>query len=130
MVPAPSEACTSVSQKLWLCRQWLKSYSEAGAAKSAALASDNALATALQQTGIVTRIQQVFVQTKVANGGQADALRGVILKLLTDKPSVRRADVLDTARAEDINVSDGTYQKVMKDLCTSRGNVWSLKSGA
>ena len=116
--------------EIWLCRQWLRSYSDAGAAKSAASASDDALHNALQQTGIVTRVQQVYVQTKVANGGQADALRGVILRLLTDKPNVRRADVMDTARAEDINVSDGTYQKVIKDLCTSRGNVWSLKSGA
>ena len=116
--------------ELWLCRQWLKSYSEAGAAKSAAFASSDALHNALQQTGIVTRVQQVYVQTKVASGGQADALRGVILRLLTDKANVRRGDVMETARAEDIIVSDGTYQKVMKDLCTSHGNLWSLKSGA
>lgn len=112
------------------CRGWLTSYDGAGAARSGASASDQSLHTALLKTGIVTSVKQIYVQTKVANGGPADALRGVLLDMLKDKPNVRRADVLDTARAEGVSVSDGVYQKVMKDMCTSRGNVWTLKAGA
>lgn len=111
-------------------RGWLTSYDGAGAARSGASASDQSLHTALLKTGIVTSVKQIYVQTKVANGGPADALRGVLLDMLKDKPNVRRADVLDTARAEGVSVSDGVYQKVMKDMCTSRGNVWTLKAGA
>jgi len=43
---------------------------------------------------------------------------------------VKRSEVFDSARAEGLNVSDGVYQKVVKELCTSRGNLWSLKTGA
>ena len=92
--------------------------------------SDKLLHTSLLKTGVVTSVKAVYVQTKVANGGIADALRGVLLNLLKDKPGVKRSEVFDSARAEGLNVSDGVYQKVMKELCTSRGNLWSLKSGA
>ncbi len=113
-----------------LCRDWLSSYSDAGAAKNAASANDQSLHTALLKTGIITAARQVYVQSRVANGGPADAFRGVLLNILKGKSGVRRAEVLDVARAEGVNVSDGVYQKVMKDLCTSKGNVWTLKTGA
>lgn len=78
----------------------------------------------------MTHVQHVYALTKTASGAPADALRGVVLNTLRDKPNVRRADVFDAARAEGLNVSDSVYQKVMKDLCTSKGNLWTLKTGA
>lgn len=111
-------------------RQWLSTYGEAGSARDAAAVSNKLLHTALLKTGMVTSVKAVYVQTKVANGGIADALRSVLLNLLKDKPGVKRSEVFDSARAEGLNVPDGVYQKVMKELCTSRGNLWSLKSGA
>lgn len=112
------------------CRDWLLAYNEAGAAHTAASAADQSLHNALLKTGMITNVKQVYALTKAANGGPADALRGVLLNTFKDKPNVRRADVFDAARAEGLNVSDGVYQKVMKDLCVSKGNVWTLKTGA
>ncbi|KAL3132492.1 hypothetical protein ABBQ32_009040 [Trebouxia sp. C0010 RCD-2024] len=111
-------------------RDWLSAFKEAGAAQGAASADNKSLHNALVKTGLVTHVKNVYALTKAANGGPADALRGVLLNILRDKPNVRRADVFDAARAEGLNVSDSVYQKVMKDLCTSKGNVWTLKVGA
>ena len=108
----------------------MSTYAEAGPARDAAAASDKLLHFALLKTGMVTSVKQVYVQTRVAKGGLADALRGVLLNLLKDKPGVKRSEVFDSARAEGLNVSDGVYQKVMKELCTSRGNLWTLRNGA
>ena len=113
-----------------VCRDWLSAFREAGAAQGAASADNKSLHNALVKTGLVTHVKNVYALTKAANGGPADALRGVLLNTLRDKPNVRRADVFDAARAEGLNVSDSVYQKVMKDLCTSKGNVWTLKLGA
>ena len=111
-------------------RDWLSAFKEAGPARGAASANDKSLHTALVKTGMVTHVKSVYALTKAANGGPADALRAVLLNTLKDKPNVRRTDVLDAARAEGLNVSDSVYQKVMKELCISKGNVWTLKTGA
>lgn len=110
-------------------RKWLKASAQGGLAETSASASDNALHNALLKTDVVTSVKQLYLQKEVASE-PANALRGVLIGLLKEKPNVRRADVMDAARAEGVNISDGIYQKVMKDLCTSRGNIWTLKSGA
>ena len=116
---------------LFVCRDWLSAYNEAGAAQAAASANSKSLHNALVKTGLVTHVKNVYALSKAFNGGPADALRAVLLNTLRDKPNVRRTDVLDAARAEGLqNVSDTVYHKVMKDLCTSKGNVWTLKTGA
>ena len=112
------------------CREWLEGYKEAGAAQGAAAATNQSLHNALLKTGMTTHVKQVYALTKAATGGPADALRAVLLSILRERPNVRRADVFDAARAEGLNVSDSVYQKVMKDLCTSKGNVWTMKTGA
>lgn len=119
-------ACNSL-----VCRDWLLAFKEAGAAQAAASASNKCLHNAIVKTGMVTHVKSVYALTKASNGGAADALRAVLFNILRDKPNIRRTDVLDAARAEGLqNVSDSVYHKVMKDLCTSKGNVWTLKTGA
>ena len=120
---------TFLTLRSLLCRKWLKASAQGGLAETSTSASDTALHNALLKTDVVTSVKQLYLQKEVASE-PANALRGVLVGLLKEKPNVRRADVMDAARAEGVNVSDGIYQKVMKDLCTSRGNIWTLKSGA
>ena len=113
------------------CRHWLSTYEKAGAAGDLASADDHQLHNALTQSGLVLSVKKVYFLKKVtASGGPADSLRGLLASLFQDKSGVRRAEVMDTARAEGLSISDSLYQKVIKDLCTSRGNIWSLKTGA
>lgn len=111
------------------CRHWLSSYDEAGAAGNLATADDHQLHTALMQTGLVLSAKKLYFLKNLSNGGPADALRALLARLFQDKSGVRRAEVMDSARAEGLNISDSLYQKVIKELCTSRGNIWSLKTG-
>lgn len=112
------------------CRHWLSTYEEAGAAGDLASADDHQLHNALMQTGLVLSAKKVYFLKKVSNGGPADALRALLANLFEDKSGVRRAEVMDAARAEGLSISDSLYQKVIKELCVSRGNIWSLKTGS
>ena len=91
-------------------------------------ASDPALHAAIVATGEIVSIRQSYA-LRVTNNPTTDPLRAVVLHLLEERETVKRSDVTDAAIARNINVSDAMYQRVMKELCTSRGSNWSIKTG-
>lgn len=56
--------------------------------------------------------------------------RDLVIELLKDKEQLRKNDVKDLASQKNLEVNDGLYGKVMKELCSSRGALWTLKSSA
>lgn len=92
-------------------------------------ASDADLHTAISKCGEFTCIRHRYVLCSLENPS-IDPLRSLILEILQEKEQVRRAEVSTLAKAKGVPVSDPLYVKIMKDLCTSRGSVWTLRPGA
>lgn len=44
-----------------------------------------------------------------------------------DSPNLRKAEVSSAAAAGGIPFEEKVYAKVMKELCTSRAGVWSMR---
>jgi DNA-directed RNA polymerase-3 subunit RPC5 len=109
-------------------RNWLQDYADAGTAKDAALLTDKALHEALLATGQVANAKMVYFW-KSHGDAKADALRAMIVEMLREKDSVRRNDVFDAAKAGSVEITDGLYNRIIKELCMSRGNQWLLKTG-
>ncbi len=65
-----------------------------------------------------------------AGDAKLDALRGSVVELLRERDYVRRNDVFDNAKALSIEITDSLYNRVIKELCSSNGNQWRLKTGA
>jgi len=95
---------------------------------TAATASDAVLHAAIMGAGDYLCIRKTYTKRLVGNVS-VDSIRTIVLELLQDKEQLRRSDVVDAATARGIAMTDGLYQKVMKELCSSRGSVWSLKAG-
>lgn len=51
----------------------------------------------------------------------------MVIELLKEQEQLRRSDIVEAAKAKGLAVSDTLYSKVVKELCTSRGSIWSLK---
>lgn len=62
-----------------------------------------------------------------------DALRRVVIDLLRGGPpaaKLKKADVFEAAKlALKRDITNNEYNKVMNDICVSRGSAWVLKSG-
>lgn len=101
----------------------------ADAAKDAASLGDRQLHEALLATGLVVCIKKVYVMAK-APKPDMDPFRNCVLELLKDKDSVKRVDITKHAELLGIAVTDSLYNRVVKDLCVSRGTLWQIKSGA
>jgi DNA-directed RNA polymerase-3 subunit RPC5 len=56
------------------------------------------------------------------------ACRDIVIELLKGQEQLRRSDIVEAAKQKGLSVSDTLYSKVVKELCTSRGSIWSLKS--
>jgi DNA-directed RNA polymerase III subunit RPC5 len=97
--------------------------------KAVTSASETGLHEGVVASGEIVCIKQRYMKRSVGNES-VDPLREVVLELLEEKDSLKRGDVTQRAEARGIAVLDATYQKVMKELCYSRGSVWSLKPGA
>ncbi|GAB4814270.1 hypothetical protein N2152v2_001316 [Parachlorella kessleri] len=95
--------------------------------KPAGAAPDAALHAAVLAGGTVVCIRKCYMHKKLGNP-TLDPLRDVVLELLGEKEAIRRSDVVEAAKAKGIQVSDALYSKVVKELCISRGSLWSLKS--
>jgi len=55
----------------------------------------------------------------------------VVLHLLMEKATLRKADVMAAAEAAGLpSPSESQYQRVMKELCRNNGNHWALKTAA
>ncbi|KAK9820135.1 hypothetical protein WJX72_006476 [[Myrmecia] bisecta] len=107
-------------------RDFLTKYKEAGAAKAATDAPDSVLKEAVEGIEGFMRIRRSYMMTKIGNA-QVDPFRSMLLAMLEEQETLRKSDILDTAKHKGISVTDSLYTKVVKDLCTSRGNMWSLK---
>jgi DNA-directed RNA polymerase-3 subunit RPC5 len=92
-------------------------------------ASDVALHKAVMEAGDFVCIRKSYTLKNTGNA-TVDPLRTAVLDLLREKDTIKRGDVATAAGAAGIEFSDGLYQKVMKELCTSRGAVWTLKTGS
>lgn len=110
-------------------RQWLLEDPAANAAREAAYLTDRALHDAMVAAGNLLCIRRMYVRKSLGNPS-IDPFRAAVLELLKDKETFRRSDVMDAALAAKVTVTDTLYNKVVKDLCMSRGNNWFLKSGA
>ena len=51
----------------------------------------------------------------------------VVIELLREAEQLKRSDIMEAAKQRGIPVSDTLYSKVVKELCSSRGSIWSLK---
>ena len=51
----------------------------------------------------------------------------VVIELLRDQEQLKRSDIVEAAKARGIGVSDALYSRVVKELCSSRGSIWTLK---
>ena len=51
----------------------------------------------------------------------------VVIELLRETEQLKRSDIMEAAKQRGIPVSDTLYSKVVKELCSSRGSIWSLK---
>lgn len=49
--------------------------------------------------------------------------------LLQNKDHVKKGDVTEAALAAGVKITDSIYNRVIKELCVSRGTLWNLKSG-
>ena len=51
----------------------------------------------------------------------------MVIELLRETEQLKRSDIMEAAKQRGIPVSDTLYSKVVKELCSSRGSIWSLK---
>lgn len=127
-------AMAALFQKHSICnmaniRQWLQDYANGGSAKEAAFLTDRALHDAVLQGGDVVCIRRMYMTCKTGSP-TIDAFRSLVVDLLKDKEQFKRAEVMELANKAKVAVTETLYNKVVKDLCTSRGNYWIMKTGA
>lgn len=108
------------------CRTWLTHHIDRGPVTQAARVSDEALHDAVIANGMVACVNSKYVLAHTAEG-VANDLRQLLLKLLTQKPTLRRQDVMAAARAASLQIPDSLYNRTMKELCQAHNNAWSLK---
>lgn len=96
--------------------------------RAAETASDAVLHSAVMQAGDFVCIRKTYALRQLGNPA-VDPLRTAVLELLKEKEQLKRGDVFEIAGLQGMTVSDALYQKVMKELCTSRGSTWVLKTG-
>ena len=58
-----------------------------------------------------------------------DPLRSIVVDILQEHDVIKRSDVMDKANELGVAVTDNMYSRVMKELCVSKGALWSMKSG-
>lgn len=93
-------------------------------------ATDAALHSAVMASGDYLCIRNSYTPL-LLNKPDIDPLRTVVLELLQEKEQLRRSDVVEAAAAKNISpMGDGPYQRVMKELCHSRGSIWFLKNSS
>ncbi|GIL54364.1 hypothetical protein Vafri_9932 [Volvox africanus] len=99
------------------------------AAKEAALLPDKILHEAVLSLGNVASMHRVYVVTKTGDE-KTDPLRKLVSELLEAKESFKRSEFNDLARTNNMVFTESQYNRVVKDICESRGNTWYIKNGA
>lgn len=71
---------------------------------------------------------RVLKQTGVQS---TDSVRNVIIELFKEKAQLKKIDITDACKAK-LNAlpASGIYTKVMQELATSRGSVWTFKTSS
>jgi DNA-directed RNA polymerase-3 subunit RPC5 len=110
-------------------RSWLDSSPVAAAAKEAALLPDKVLHDVVLSAGNVVSMHRVYVAAKTGDE-KMDPLRKLVVELLEAKESFKRSEFNDLARTNNMTFTESQYNKVVKDICESRGNTWIIKNGA
>lgn len=95
-------------------------------AAAVAAASDATLHASAMATGNLVCIRRAYL-LKSLGSTTLDPLRDLVLELLADRESVRRSEILEAAARGKIPVTESLYSKVVRDICVSRGALWSLK---
>lgn len=96
--------------------------------KAAEIANNSSLHAAVMSNGKYLCIRGSYMLRSLENSA-LDPLRSVVLELLQEKEEIRRSDILEAAKLKNVAVTDASYQRIMKDICHSRGNIWTLKPG-
>ncbi|KAK9858436.1 hypothetical protein WJX84_007783 [Apatococcus fuscideae] len=107
-------------------RAWLTRPQEQSAAKEAGSAPEQALHSAIVQSPAFTCIRGVYIRASLGDRG-LDEFRNLLLRLLRDKESLRKAEIMEAARDHGLSVPDSLYNRIVKDLCQSKGGSWSLR---
>lgn len=115
--------CNMANVRAWLDSPACKE------AREAALLTDKALHEVVLSLGSVVSMHRVYVLTKTGDD-KTDPLRKLVLELLEAKESFKRGEINDLARTNNMKFTPGQYDKVVKDICESRGNTWHIRSGA
>jgi len=108
-------------------RALAKGSNEDGVARVAQV-SDKILLEAIGGLSSVKAIGKRFMLATMGDP-KADKLREILIGLLRQRDSVRKVDVMESARLEGLDVDDNLYARVLRSVCQSRGSLWSLKSG-
>lgn len=110
-------------------RTWLESSPAAAAAKEAAYLPDRALHEAVLALGTVSSMHRVYVLAKTGDD-KTDPVRKLLLDLLDRKEHFKRSEFNDLARTNSVTFSEALYNKVIKEICESKGNTWHIKTCA
>ncbi|KAG1666688.1 hypothetical protein FOA52_013600 [Chlamydomonas sp. UWO 241] len=91
--------------------------------------TDRALHEAIMESALLECIRRVYLLKQTGNAA-TDPFRVIVLDLLKEKETFKRAEVQEAAQLRNINVTETMYNRVIKDMCQSRGYQWLLKAGA
>ena len=50
-----------------------------------------------------------------------------MLELLREQEQLRRGEIMEAAKQAGLTVSETVYGRVVKELCQSKGSVWTIK---
>ncbi|MEW5320267.1 MAG: hypothetical protein WDW38_011351 [Sanguina aurantia] len=123
-------------------RSWLGTVSSSGAgaaaaavanaaavaAKEASALSDRALVNVLLTRGRLVCIRRVYLLGSLGEE-KLDPLRAVLLELLQERESFKKGELTDMAAAKGVQSQAFVFDKVVKDICFSKGNQWHMKTG-
>lgn len=111
-------------------REWLRDAPSAEAAKAAASAQRDTLHVAVVACPGILCMRDKYVKRR---DGTSERYRNLLLDMLQHHETVKKAEIISTAKTRKIELSNSDYSnhmlKVMKELCESSGSNWSLKEG-
>ncbi|KAE8008813.1 hypothetical protein FH972_005288 [Carpinus fangiana] len=79
---------------------------------------------------VAININDFYVLKSSPEHPEYDPLRGIVIDLLRARSHVKKAEVFEAAKlALKRDITNNEYNKVMNDICVSKGSAWVLKSG-
>jgi len=90
--------------------------------------SDDELHACIMSLNQYIHVRNAYVR-QLRGDSILDPLRSIIVDILQENEVIKRSDVMDKANELGVAVTDNMYSRVMKELCISKGALWSMKSG-